>query len=60
MLREKVSTIMENPSGNVAVELSEQDMEQLAGAGWYADLSASLGNKGKYCTVTKECQSCCN
>lgn len=60
VLREKVSTLMKNPSGSVAVELTEQDMETLAGAGWYADLSASLGNKGKFCTLTKECQACCN
>jgi hypothetical protein len=60
VLREKVQTIMSNPSGDVSVELTEQDMEALAGAGWYADLSASLGNKGKYCTLTKECQACCS
>ena len=55
VLREKDQTIMSNPSGDVSVELTEQDMEALAGAGWYADLSASLG-----CTLTKECQNCCN
>lgn len=60
VLREKVNTLMTNPSGNVSVELTEQDMEALAGAGWYADMSASLGNKGSYCTLTKECQACCN
>ena len=60
VLREKVQTIMSNPSGDVSVELTEQDMEALAGAGWYADFSASLGNQGRFCTLTKECQNCCN
>lgn len=60
VLREKVNALMTNPSGDVAAELTEQDMEALSGAGWLADLSASLGNKGKYCTLTKECQPCCN
>lgn len=63
VLRAKVSAIMENPSGSVAVELTEQDMEALSGAGvkeWWAGVSASLGNKGSFCTLTKECQACCN
>lgn len=60
VLRAKVNMIMENPSGSVAVELTEQDMEVLSGAGWWSDFSASLGNKGKHCTLTKECQACCN
>lgn len=60
VLRGKVETIMSNPSGEVSVELTEQDMESLAGAGWLSNLSANLGNKGKYCTITKECQACCN
>lgn len=60
VLRAKVHSIMENPSGNAAAELTAQDMDALAGAGWIADLSASLGNKGSFCTITKECQACCN
>lgn len=60
VLREKVNSIVSNPSGNVTVELTEQDMEALAGAGWIPDISAALGNKGKFCTLTKECQACCN
>ncbi|SFL42827.1 Lantibiotic alpha [Lachnospiraceae bacterium KH1T2] len=59
VLRAKVELIMNDPSGNVSVELSEQDMEALAGAG-KKSISAALGNKGHICTITKECQACCN
>lgn len=59
VLRAKVELIMNDPSGNVSVELSEQDMEALAGAG-KKNISAALGNKGHFCTITKECQACCN
>ncbi len=60
VLRKKLDILMNDPNGSVSVELTEQDMEALAGAGWYADASAALGNKGSYCTLTKECQACCN
>ena len=59
VLRQKME-ILTDPKASVSIELTEQEMEALAGAGWYADLSASLGNRGSYCTITKECQACCN
>lgn len=55
VLKEKVQNYITNPSGEALKELTEQDMNALAGAGWYNDLSNWLGNKGKYCTVTVEC-----
>lgn len=59
VLRAKVGAIMNDESGSVAIELTEQDMEALAGAGWL-NISARLGNKGRFCTITKECMACCN
>ncbi|GKX68943.1 plantaricin C family lantibiotic [Inconstantimicrobium mannanitabidum] len=60
VLKAKLQNIMANPSGDAIAELTEQDMNTLAAAGWYSDFSNYLGNKGKYCTVTKECMPSCN
>ncbi|SEL83110.1 Lantibiotic alpha [Butyrivibrio sp. ob235] len=59
VLRQKME-ILTDPNANVSIELTEQDMQALAGAGWYSEMSAALGNRGSYCTLTKECQACCN
>lgn len=60
VLRNKVEAILENPSGDAASELTQQDIENMSGAGIWSDFSASLGNKGAVCTLTKECQAMCN
>ena len=61
VLKEKLNKIEADPSGNAVEELTEQDLNTLAGAGIAAaGLSSFLGNKGKYCTLTKECQPMCN
>ena len=60
VLREKAKNLAENPSGDALRELSEQDLTALAGAGWWSDFSAYLGNKGAHCTVTVECMPNCN
>ena len=60
VLRSKIENIIENPSGDAIAELDEQDLNTLAGAGILAAVSNYLGNKGRFCTLTKECQSSCN
>ena len=41
-------------------ELSEQDMAGVTAAGAIGfGLSRWLGNKGRFCTLTKECQQIC-
>lgn len=60
VLRAKIENIIENPSGDAIAELDEQDLNTLAGAGILAAVSNYLGNKGRFCTLTKECQSNCN
>ncbi|PRR83239.1 plantaricin C family lantibiotic [Clostridium vincentii] len=60
VLRAKIKNIAENPSGDAIAELNEQDLNSLAGAGIYSAISAYLGNKGAFCTITKECQANCN
>ena len=59
---------MDNPCGNVLEEISEQDMDLQVG-GTLPTVTVSLcgfvvskpfGNKGRFCTLTKECQACCN
>ena len=61
VLKAKIKNIQANPSGDAIAELTEQDLNALAGAGvTAAGLSSYLGNKGKYCTITKECQNNCN
>ncbi|MBB1254255.1 plantaricin C family lantibiotic [Streptomyces alkaliterrae] len=51
--------------GDIALleEISEQDLDGVAhGAGGVNAFSFSdkLGNDGKWCTLTKECQRSCN
>ncbi|WP_455119653.1 plantaricin C family lantibiotic [Rothia dentocariosa] len=45
-------------------ELAEQDLAQVnggtAGAIVYVAVSVGLGNKGWFCTVSKECQNNCS
>lgn len=63
VLRKKIANIAENPSGDAIAELDEQDLNTLAGGISEYEIilvSMLLGNKGKYCTLTKECQPCCN
>ncbi len=60
VLRKKIANIAENPCGDAIAELDEQDLNTLAGAGILAAVSSYLGNKGRYCTITKECQPNCN
>ena len=61
VLKAKLEKIEADPSGNAIAELTEQDLNALAGAGvTAAGLSAFLGNKGRFCTLTKECQPMCN
>ncbi|GKX68941.1 plantaricin C family lantibiotic [Inconstantimicrobium mannanitabidum] len=59
VLKAKVQNLIDNPSGDALAELTEQDMNTLAAAGWYDDLSNWLGNKGKFCTLSKECHVGC-
>lgn len=56
MSKDLVNEIKENPAGDVVEELEGQDLNVAGGA----SLSKSLGNKGKYCTLTKECMAFCN
>ncbi|PRR83233.1 plantaricin C family lantibiotic [Clostridium vincentii] len=55
VLREKIKNIEEDPSGDAIAELTEQDLNSLAGTGYLSYLSVYLGNKGAYCTLTLEC-----
>lgn len=59
--REKVQgNLPENPAGDVLKELDEFDMAAIAGGcAWY-DISCQLGNQGRFCTLTVECQRNCN
>lgn len=57
VLKVKAQQPVNNPSGDAADELEEQDMNTVTGAG--GGFSAFLGNKGKYCTITKECMPIC-
>lgn len=57
VLRFMDSGKINNPAGNVAEEISLQELGDQAG-GWFD--SPALGNQGKYCTVTKECMFICN
>lgn len=40
-------------------EIKEQDLTAEAGGAWW-NISKNLGNQGKICTLTKECQANCN
>lgn len=57
ILKSKAKNYIDNPSGDTLKELTDQDMNVLAAAG--GGLSNWLGNKGKYCTITKECMLIC-
>ncbi|HLQ98444.1 MAG TPA: plantaricin C family lantibiotic [Candidatus Dormibacteraeota bacterium] len=41
-------------------ELNDDDLLEVNGGCPWWNLSCHLGNKGKLCTVTKECQRNCN
>ncbi len=61
-LKSRFTNYVENPCSDTLKEVMELDMMQ-AGAGETASvygISAWLGNKGNYCTLTKECQANCN
>lgn len=47
--------------GDVLEEVSDSELDMLYGAAcsWW-NVSCHLGNEGKWCTLTKECQSNCN
>ncbi len=50
---------MLSPVGDLMEELSDDEMQMLAGAcAWY-NISCHLGNQGKICTVTVECIRSC-
>ncbi|WP_371817655.1 plantaricin C family lantibiotic [Amphibacillus sp. MSJ-3] len=51
---------VESPVGNVIDELSDSEMEMIAGACKWYNISCRLGNKGGWCTLTVECQRSCN
>ncbi|WP_206425350.1 plantaricin C family lantibiotic [Staphylospora marina] len=53
-------SMMEHPSGNVMEELREQDLLSVAGGCDWWNISCHLGNTGRFCTLTKECQPNCN
>ncbi|MFC0493286.1 Uncharacterised protein [Listeria grayi] len=40
-------------------EVEEQEIGEESGGAWW-NVSKNLGNKGRICTLTKECQSMCN
>lgn len=57
ILGEKFSSKEENPVGDLLEEVLEQDF--CLGAGTAYD-SERLGNQGKRCSLTRECQRICN
>ncbi|GIN69389.1 MULTISPECIES: plantaricin C family lantibiotic [Bacillus] len=48
-----------SPAGDLMDELSDSEMEMLAGGCEWYNISCKLGNKGQWCTLTKECQRSC-
>lgn len=57
VLRFKYSMDEHNPAGDLLVEVTEQDFASNISGGYDSE---GLGNQGKYCTLTRECQRICN
>ncbi|NFA60701.1 plantaricin C family lantibiotic [Clostridium botulinum] len=57
VLRNKFSNNEENPAGDLLVEVSEQDFSLNISGGYD---SKGLGNTGKRCSWSRECQRLCN
>lgn len=58
VLRNKSSNNEKNPAGDLLIEVSEQDFSLYAGKSGYD--SVKLGNSGKSCSLSRECQRICN
>lgn len=43
----------------LASELTEAGIDQTAGGNSVASFSRRIGNRGRYCTLTQECQRIC-
>lgn len=59
-LREKFGAFIDNPNGDTLKEVMDMDVAGAGAEGRLFGLSAYLGNKGRFCTLTKECQANCN
>ncbi|WP_280771571.1 plantaricin C family lantibiotic [Salipaludibacillus daqingensis] len=49
-----------NPAGDVMDELSDQESDMVVGGCRWYNISCRLGNDGRFCTLTVECQRNCN
>ena len=61
MMNEKkeIVTKVEQEENNVLLqEINDQQMENEKGGAWW-EVSKNLGNQGRFCTLTKECQANC-
>lgn len=43
----------------LATELNEAGLTQTSGGATTANFSKRIGNRGRFCTLTKECQNVC-
>ncbi|MTD41829.1 plantaricin C family lantibiotic [Erwinia sp. CPCC 100877] len=57
--KKEVLTKLEQEEQDVLLqEINEQQLEHEVGGAWW-EISKNLGNKGRFCTLTKECQANC-
>ncbi|MBK1813751.1 plantaricin C family lantibiotic [Clostridium sp. YIM B02505] len=57
VLSNKYSVSENNPAGDLLVEIREQDFTDSVTGGYDSE---GLGNQGKKCSLTRECQRLCN
>lgn len=59
MEKEKVEKLQKTEQETLLKEIEEQEMNGEVGGAWW-NISKNLGNQGRFCTITKECQGNCN
>ncbi|MTD41828.1 plantaricin C family lantibiotic [Erwinia sp. CPCC 100877] len=58
MKKENITDQKQKEQAALLQEIHDQEAEHKAGGAWW-EISKNLGNKGRFCTLTKECQANC-